>query len=181
MEKTKNEIIDFLENQFRTTCWGKFYSDYYVGITNNIERRLYKEHNITPYECHWVADAKDKNLADEIEKHFIDKGMKGSTGGGREDSTKIYVYRITTKTCEAPRFTDFEEELNEGRQPEPPKVEVYSGVTEMFRFYKVRVIGEKQHTGYFPYTEKKEAEILAKKMAVDINGTLIISELVGKI
>ena len=38
---------------------------------------------------HWLAD--NEAVARNVEKHFLDLGMDGDTGGG-EDTKYIYVY-----------------------------------------------------------------------------------------
>lgn len=44
MAKSKEEIIKDIDNHLQKS--GKqYYSDFYVGITNDIERRLFEEHN----------------------------------------------------------------------------------------------------------------------------------------
>lgn len=77
------------------------FDQYYIGITDNIERRLYDEHKVDK-ESHWAiyAPADDDTDSRAVEKHFLDKGMKGGGGGGDTSSIYVYCYRVTDYTVE---------------------------------------------------------------------------------
>ncbi len=77
------------------------FSSYYVGITNDIERRLFNEHNV-PKSNHWRIhrEAVNDKHARAVEKHFIDRGMRGGSGGGDNGSIWVYCYKITNYTIE---------------------------------------------------------------------------------
>lgn len=77
------------------------YKAYYIGITNDINRRLFGEHNVNRNYGWWIyREAIDKDHAQDVEEFFLEKGMKGNTGGGTSDSTWVYCYKITDKTIE---------------------------------------------------------------------------------
>ena len=76
----KESIIRAIENKVQK------YLDWTVGITDNPERRK-DEHNNPKDWIHWWADS--ESIARDVEKHFLDKGMKGSSGGGNNPN---YVY-----------------------------------------------------------------------------------------
>ena len=42
----------------------------------------------------------NKSEAQSVEEYFLDKGMKGDTGGGTDDSIYVYCYEITPSTNE---------------------------------------------------------------------------------
>ena len=42
----------------------------------------------------------NKEHAQSVEEHFLDKGMKGDTGGGTDDSVYVYCYEISRITKE---------------------------------------------------------------------------------
>lgn len=71
----------------------QYYSDFYIGITDNIEERLFGFHRV-PRSGHWFiwhpADSAD--AARRIEKYYLDKGMDGGTGGGDGDTRYVYCY-----------------------------------------------------------------------------------------
>jgi len=78
-------IISEIEKRVMSTE-NKKYSVWTVGITNDTERRK-DEHGNPKYWLDWYAES--ENDVRTIEKHFLDKGMKGDTGGG---NTPDYVY-----------------------------------------------------------------------------------------
>ena len=92
-----NEIVDHLKNG----CGGGKNSEYYVGITKNIENRLFGDHNVTKEgHCYIFRNANSASNARIIEKYFLDGGMKGGDGGGDADSKYVYVYKISSSTKE---------------------------------------------------------------------------------
>lgn len=79
----------------------QYYREFYCGITDNIERRLFKEHNVSKDNGVWIyghADSIDD--AREVEKHYLDFGMQGNTGGGNENSLWVYCYLVMQYTKE---------------------------------------------------------------------------------
>jgi hypothetical protein len=71
---------------------GNLYSAWTIGITDDPARRK-NEHqaeggNVT-YWHDWKADS--EAAARRIEKHFLDSGCKGSTGGGLRP-TFVYIF-----------------------------------------------------------------------------------------
>jgi len=82
------EIVQEIEQKVGKTD----YKIWTIGITDDPERRK-SEHNSegenTTYWKDWKADT--ETIARNIEKHFLDKGMKGKTGGG-EHPTYVYVF-----------------------------------------------------------------------------------------
>ncbi|HOX28054.1 MAG TPA: hypothetical protein PLQ76_02740 [bacterium] len=73
--------------------------NWYVGITAYPEKRLFLDHNVksfsSGYKC-W--DCGSDTIARFVEKHFIEKGCDGGSGGGDRNSRYFYVYRKTAKT-----------------------------------------------------------------------------------
>lgn len=100
MANTAQQIADDINDHLKKDS-AKSYSDYYIGITNDIERRLFNEHNV-PKKGHWRihSEALNKEHAQKVEEHFLAKGMKGDTGGGNDDTTWVYCYRISNQTKE---------------------------------------------------------------------------------
>ena len=95
MAKTKQEIINDIANHFE----GKTYSDCYVGITSDVDDRLFGDHNVSKENGHWIyRTASSHTVAREIEKHFLDAGMDGGGGGGDETSKTVYAYKKTSST-----------------------------------------------------------------------------------
>ncbi len=98
MAKSKEEIIKAIDNHLQKS--GKrYYSDFYIGITNDVERRLFQEHNVNKDTMWWIySTAYSKAVAQEIEEHYLKLGMKGSTGGGSDDTKIVYCYAIGPTT-----------------------------------------------------------------------------------
>lgn len=98
MAKSKKEIINDIDNHMQMS--GKrYYSDFYIGITNDIERRLFTEHNVNKETMWWIyRTANSKAVAQEIEGYYLKKGMKGDTGGGTDDSRIVYCYAVGPTT-----------------------------------------------------------------------------------
>ena len=102
MKKSKNQIIADIDAHLQNSPKG-FYSDFYIGITNDVERRLFGEHNVNKKQgaAWWIVrEAINKATAQAVEEYYLDKGMQGDTGGGNEDTTFVYCYEITSTTVE---------------------------------------------------------------------------------
>lgn len=74
-------------------------SDWYIGITENVEGRLFSYHKV-PKKNHWFIFRETFSDADarRIEKAFLDWGCDGGGGGGNEDATYVYAYLKTSIT-----------------------------------------------------------------------------------
>ncbi|MCY4142141.1 MAG: hypothetical protein OXG08_00435 [Gammaproteobacteria bacterium] len=69
------------------------YSDFYVGITNDVERRLFEEHELDEQSDDYESfDFESVDLARKAERVYLNQGLKGDTGGGNEDSSIVYIY-----------------------------------------------------------------------------------------
>lgn len=102
MGKTKEQIIAAIDAHLQSSNQ-KYYKDFYIGITNDIERRLFDEHNVdrTKDAAWWIYDtAINKTTAQAVEEYYLAKGMRGDTGGGTNDSIYVYCYEITSTTIE---------------------------------------------------------------------------------
>jgi hypothetical protein len=100
MRKTAREIIADVESHLARST-KHYYSDFYIGITNDIERRMFGEHNVNRENSWWIyRTAIDKVSAQTVEEYFLDKGMQGDTGGGTDDTVYVYCYEITNSTKE---------------------------------------------------------------------------------
>lgn len=97
---TKIQIIADINSHLQKSS-KQYYSDFYIGITNDVERRLFNEHNVSKNGAWWIyREADSKDIAQAVEEYFLEKGMQGDTGGGNEDSVYVYCYEITTNTVE---------------------------------------------------------------------------------
>lgn len=91
MANTAQQIIADIESHFSTLIWQKQFSDLYIGITKDINQRLFWDHWVRR-EWHWwiYRQAINTEHSRFVEKYFLDKWMKG--GGGGWDHTAVYVY-----------------------------------------------------------------------------------------
>ncbi len=64
------------------------YSSWTIGVTDNPTERK-KQHDNTKHWMQWNADS--ETAARNVESHFIDKGMKGGTGG-RGNADYVYIF-----------------------------------------------------------------------------------------
>ena len=93
----KTTIIDEISEHINTQ--GGDYSDWYIGITDDIRRRLFSKHNVPETNAWFIyRAAADRAAAEMIENYFIDLGCIGCQGGGGEDSRIVYAYLITSST-----------------------------------------------------------------------------------
>jgi len=93
------KIIDEITRQINSQGGGL--NKWYVGITDDINRRLHTEHNV-PKDKAWYIyrTAADKTAAELIEGYFLDQGCQGDKGGGNEETRIVYAYLITNSTKE---------------------------------------------------------------------------------
>lgn len=97
---TKIQIIADINSHLQKSS-KHYYSEFYIGITNDVERRLFNEHNVSKNGAWWIyREADSKDIAQAVEEYFLEKGMQGDTGGGNEDSVYVYCYEITNNTVE---------------------------------------------------------------------------------
>lgn len=91
-----NEINDHLAKSGR-----RYYSDFYIGITNDVDRRMFSEHNVPREKTWWIyRTASDSDVARQVENYFLRKGMRGGKGGGDETSNIVYCYAVGPTTVE---------------------------------------------------------------------------------
>ena len=89
---SKDDIINAIDEHL-TKSIKKYYSDFYIGITDNIEERLFGYHQVRKNSDWWIhCHADSEEIAREIEKHYLELGMDGGTGGGSGDGNTIYFY-----------------------------------------------------------------------------------------
>ena len=99
MAKSKKKIIKDIERYIAKR--GGDIGDWYVGIAAKPKKRLFDDHSVDKDNGACIhRRASNDRVARDIEKYFLNKGAQGGTGGGDEDSTAVYVYKITRDTRE---------------------------------------------------------------------------------
>lgn len=82
MAKSKQEIIGDIQSHI--TKRGGGMGGWYVGIAAKPEERLFDDHSGDKEKDAWIyCPASSSSVARDIEKHFLDKGADGGTGGWR--------------------------------------------------------------------------------------------------
>jgi hypothetical protein len=84
----KQLLISAIENHRKKYM----YTSWTVGITNDPARRKGEHENAgksVGLWKDWKADS--EKIAREVEKYFLDKGMKGGGGGG-DKPTYVYIF-----------------------------------------------------------------------------------------
>lgn len=95
---TKAKIIQDIDNYIGLLSRSQ-YGDYYIGITNDVERRLFTEHCVDKKNGRWIyCTADSDSIAREVEQHYLDKGMDGGPGGGDNTTKYVYCYKKTSAT-----------------------------------------------------------------------------------
>lgn len=100
-KQTAQEIVNDIDTHFSNLWWPRNFSDLYIWITNDIERRLFSEHNVSK-QWHWYICrmAIDDEHARAVEKHYLDKWMKWGWGWWDYSAKYVYCYEIATFTNE---------------------------------------------------------------------------------
>lgn len=97
-----SEIIKDFDAHIKTSG-RQFYNEFYIGITSDIEQRLFVQHRVKKEGQWWIFSPADtEEIARDVEKHYLAFGMKGGDGGGKGDekATFVYCYVITSYTVE---------------------------------------------------------------------------------
>lgn len=91
VETNAQTIYDEIRAHIREQ--GGALSNWYVGITQSIEQRLFGDHRV-PRENHWRIHRKAISSRDarNIEKALLDLGCDGGAGGGDNDAVLVYAY-----------------------------------------------------------------------------------------
>jgi hypothetical protein len=94
LDQIIQEIKDYISK-----CGGS-YSDWYVGITSDINSRLFGDHGVRKDGDQWIySTAPSSSDARNIERYFIDTlGTDGGSGGGDYSSNIVYAYKKNPHT-----------------------------------------------------------------------------------
>lgn len=88
-------IADFQNWIFKN---GNMYREWYIGITSDINQRLFTDHCVNQIDI-WVHAPADSNeIARSVEKYFLNLGCDGDTGGGDFSSTIVYAYKKNSRS-----------------------------------------------------------------------------------
>ena len=72
-----------------------------VGITADIEERLFGYHRVSKTNDRWISrKARNSKEARTVEAAYLNAGCKGGSGGGDHTARYVYAYVITKDTVE---------------------------------------------------------------------------------
>lgn len=97
MSKDAQVIVNEFNDHIKKQGGQPFH--WYVGITEDVEERLFGGHRI-PRKNHWFIyrEADSAREARAVEKAFLDVGFDGGGGGGDNDARFVYAYLKTSIT-----------------------------------------------------------------------------------
>ncbi|MDE5906199.1 MAG: hypothetical protein K2G66_00995 [Alistipes sp.] len=100
MAKDFQTIINEIQ-QHLAKSGKRYYSDFYIGITNDVERRMFKEHNVSKDKAWWIyRTAQSSDIAKKVETHFLEQGMRGDNKSENSTSNIVYCDAVSPTTTE---------------------------------------------------------------------------------
>lgn len=98
MAKTKQEIITDIKTYIAGN--GGNFSEWYVGICSDVNKRLSADHKLNPKLDKWVfKTAPTSAIAKEIEYYFVKiLGAEGAAEGASDAGDKVYAYKKSERT-----------------------------------------------------------------------------------
>lgn len=90
--KIISDIIDYFNNEIP--------SDLYIWITNDINRRLFWEHNVDDTNKWLYAEALNSEHSRYIEKYFLDLWLQWAGWWWNYTAKFVYCYKIWPYTVE---------------------------------------------------------------------------------
>jgi len=74
---------------------------WYAGVAKDSRARLFVQHNVSEQFGAWIIrTCSNDQTARTIEKKLLAYGCQGGSGGGDEQTTAVYAYRITSTTVQ---------------------------------------------------------------------------------
>ena len=99
MPKNKEQIVADIKGHIAKD--GTAYRNWYVGITKDVEKRLFNDHGVKKKGDWWIhREAYSSEAARDVEEYFVNTcGTDGGGGGGNDDSTFVYAYKKNSHTA----------------------------------------------------------------------------------
>jgi hypothetical protein len=96
--KTRDQIIADIRAHIAQGGGG--YSKWYVGITKDVDSRLFNHHGVKKSGDWWIyREAYSSESARAVEDYFVNRcGTDGDVGGGDDESTFVYAYKKAAHT-----------------------------------------------------------------------------------
>ena len=92
-EDTIREIEKYISEN------GGEYPDWYIGVTSNPDDRLFNAHRVAKNGVWIYCPCTNSEIARSIEDYFLgEQGTMGGPGGGDDNATFVYAYKIVDGT-----------------------------------------------------------------------------------
>jgi len=94
----KDKIIEKISEHMKT--WGGLPGDWYVGVSQNVELRLFINHGVDKEKDKWIyIPVTSDRVAGEVEAYFVNKiGTGGGLEGGTNGANMVYAYKKSERT-----------------------------------------------------------------------------------
>lgn len=100
MAKKYDEIVDDI-NTHLTKSSRKYYSDFYIGVSNNATKSLFEDHHVDAQHTWWIyRTATSASVARDVQSYFIDLGMRGENKIVDTAAKMVYCYAVGPTTSE---------------------------------------------------------------------------------
>jgi hypothetical protein len=93
MSENEVEIIKSEMKEY-VSSWGRKYSEWCVGVTENAKQRLFGDYHVNEKNDAWIyRAASSSDIARKIELYFIDIGVKNDPRT-KNEYAEIYLYKV---------------------------------------------------------------------------------------
>ena len=87
------DILEFIQLE------GGHPKTWYVGVTDDAQGRLFDEHQVHYQNDAWIyRTTASEEEAQRVEEYFMEYGLDGRKGGGRQGYRMVYAYRKSVST-----------------------------------------------------------------------------------
>jgi len=105
---TKDEIIKKFNAFLHWYGNRKTNKDFYIGVTSNLDDRLFTAHKVKKEDNRYIACYADsEEIAREVEQMGLSQQMQGDTGGGTGDGDVRWVYCYELMDYTDPKVSDY--------------------------------------------------------------------------
>ena len=96
----KNRILQ-LFNSYLSRSGRKFYSDFFIGVTDDVDKSLFEEH-LVPRDnsCYIYVPANTHENALAVKNYYRNLGMRTSNRRTSQSSKMVYCYGVSPYTIE---------------------------------------------------------------------------------
>ena len=97
----ENKKILQLFNNHLISSGRRFYSDFFIGVTDDVDKCLFEDHMVHKGNSWYIyAPASSHENALAVRKHYHDLGMRTSRRRTSKSSTMVYCYGVSPYTIE---------------------------------------------------------------------------------